>query len=112
MPARAQVDDSVEEVRVTAARTAATRDELSEAVTVVDAGAIDEMQPQLVTDALRSAPGVFVQQTTAGQGTANEQGEIRKMFSLTGTTRRLVVGAALLADPVKLGDVHASRHAN
>lgn len=64
----------VEEVRVTATRVGTTLDEISEGVTVVSAQQISDAQVQIISDALRGQAGVFVQQTTAGQGTAIVRG--------------------------------------
>ena len=72
--ARADDDERLEEVQVTASRGGRPAGDISEAVTVVDGEAAGRGQIQLVTDALRSQTGVFVQQTTAGQGTAIVRG--------------------------------------
>ncbi|MEM8547326.1 MAG: TonB-dependent receptor [Pseudomonadota bacterium] len=60
--------DSIDEVVVTATRRAVVRDDLAEAVTVIaDSVIADE---PLVTGALAHQPGVFLQETTPGQGAA------------------------------------------
>lgn len=64
----------IEEIFVTATRNADTSSDVVNAVSVVDEQRLEELQPALVTDALQGAPGVFVQQTTPGQGTAIVRG--------------------------------------
>jgi len=59
---------AVEEVVVSATRRDAAASEISAAVSVVDADSIRSQK--LLTDALADALGVFVQQTTPGQGAA------------------------------------------
>ena len=63
---------AIEEVVVTATRREAVTSELSAAVSVVTVETIEDQK--LVTDALRDATGVFVQQTTPGQGAAIVRG--------------------------------------
>ncbi len=58
----------LDRIQVTAGGTAATVFDVARAVSVVDADEIAETMPQILTDALRGQPGVFVQQTTPGQG--------------------------------------------
>ncbi len=64
----------IEEIHVTATRGANNTGDVVNAVSVVDEQRMEELQPGLVTDALIGAPGVFVQQTTPGQGTAIVRG--------------------------------------
>jgi outer membrane receptor protein involved in Fe transport len=72
--APAQVsEESVDEVVVTATRRSVESSSVSAAVSVVSA---DELRQQkLLTDALAAAPGVFLQQTTPGQGAAIVRGQ-------------------------------------
>lgn len=67
-------ETTLEEVQVTATRVGGAAQPVSEAVTVVDGAALADAQIQVVTDALRGQSGVFVQQTTPGQGTAIVRG--------------------------------------
>jgi outer membrane receptor protein involved in Fe transport len=64
----------IEEVQVTATRIGGEDQPVSEAVTVVNTAELADAQIQVVTDALRGQSGVFVQQTTPGQGTAIVRG--------------------------------------
>ena len=64
---------ALEEVEVTARRIGGAR-EVTEAVTSVSGEELERQSLQVVTDALRNQPGVFVQQTTPGQGTAIVRG--------------------------------------
>ncbi len=74
-PLSLQVSASdIEEIQVTATRGASNTGDVVNAVSVVDAERLEELQPGLITDALQGAPGVFVQQTTPGQGTAIVRG--------------------------------------
>jgi outer membrane receptor protein involved in Fe transport len=67
-PAWADADDPIDEIQVTATRRPLATNRVSAAVTVVPA---DEINAQkLATDALASELGVFLQQTTVGQGAA------------------------------------------
>jgi outer membrane receptor protein involved in Fe transport len=66
LPAAGQ--EPIEEIQVTATRRPAAVSEVSAALTVVSAGEI--ARAKLVTDALAARPGVFLQQTTPGQGAA------------------------------------------
>ncbi|MEM6640751.1 MAG: TonB-dependent receptor plug domain-containing protein, partial [Pseudomonadota bacterium] len=63
----------MEEIEITARRIGGAR-EVTEAVTSVTADALDDMALPVVTDALRGQTGVYVQQTTPGQGTAIVRG--------------------------------------
>lgn len=58
----------VEEVQVTAERQARSTHETASAVSVVDEDHIKASEPVVIVDLLRGIPGVFVQQTTPGQG--------------------------------------------
>ena len=58
----------VEVVQVTASRTERATFDTAEAVSVLDSQAIGLEAPQIAIDAMRGVPGVFVQQTTPGQG--------------------------------------------
>ncbi len=69
----AQAND-IEEIFVTATRGPDDSSDVVNAVSVVDEARLDELQPGLITDALQGAPGVFIQQTTPGQGTAIVRG--------------------------------------
>ena len=64
--------DSIDEVSVTAKRRPASLSEISSAVSVVDRKAVQA--EKLVTDALAATVGVFLQQTTPGQGAAIVRG--------------------------------------
>ncbi|MEM7083262.1 MAG: TonB-dependent receptor [Pseudomonadota bacterium] len=64
----------LEEIQVTATRGVSVTGDVVNAVSVVDDARLEELQPALITDALQGAPGVFVQQTTPGQGTAIVRG--------------------------------------
>ena len=66
-------DLHIEEVMVTATRRTVSTAELAAAVSVV---AFDELRDKkLITDALATIPGVFLQQTTPGQGAAIVRGQ-------------------------------------
>ena len=67
---RAQVpaDELIEEIQVTATRRPVARSDVASAVTVIDSTEIRGLK--LATDALAARPGVFLQQTTPGQGAA------------------------------------------
>ncbi len=72
-PATAEQGLTLEEVVVTAKRRDAAASEFSSALAVVTR---DELQNQLLlTDALAELPGVFLQQTTPGQGTPIIRGQ-------------------------------------
>ncbi len=67
-PAAAQQDEAIDEIQVTATRRPVEATKVSSALTVVPA---EEIRAQtLVTDALAGEVGVFLQQTTVGQGAA------------------------------------------
>jgi outer membrane receptor protein involved in Fe transport len=66
LPAAGQ--ETIDEIQVTATRRPAAVREVSAALTVVTAEEI--ARAKLVTDSLAARPGVFVQQTTPGQGAA------------------------------------------
>jgi outer membrane receptor protein involved in Fe transport len=65
-PAAFSEDEHIDEVLVTATRRAASESDVSSALSLVDADAL--RSNKLVTDALAEGPGVFLQQTTPGQG--------------------------------------------
>ena len=62
----------IEEIQVTATRRPAARGDVASAVTVIDSTEIRGLK--LATDALAARPGVFLQQTTPGQGAAIVRG--------------------------------------
>ena len=64
----AQDDEAIEEIQVTATRRPADVSDISAALTMVTAEEI--ARAKLMTDALAAKPGVFLQQTTPGQGAA------------------------------------------
>lgn len=64
----ALANDAIEEIHVTATRRSVSRSEVPSALTVV---AADEVRAKkLVTDALSAETGIYLQQTTPGQGAA------------------------------------------
>jgi outer membrane receptor protein involved in Fe transport len=65
-PLWAQSDDVIEEIQVTATRRAVRAADVSAALTVVPR--MDVAAGRLITDSLAARPGVFLQQTTPGQG--------------------------------------------
>jgi len=65
-------DVPIEEIQVTATRRPASSDSVTAAVSLIDAGEIRGQK--LATDALAGQPGVFLQQTTPGQGAAIVRG--------------------------------------
>ena len=65
LPAFAQ-DEAIEEIQVTATRRPVEINEVSAALTVVTTEEIS--RTKLMTDSLAAKPGVFLQQTTPGQG--------------------------------------------
>lgn len=65
LPAFAQ-DEAIEEIQVTATRRPVEINEVSAALTVVTTDEIS--RTKLMTDSLAAKPGVFLQQTTPGQG--------------------------------------------
>lgn len=69
-PIHAQTTDtgSIDEIQVTATRRPLEASRVSSALTVIDGA--DVVNEKLATDALASAAGVYLQQTTVGQGAA------------------------------------------
>ena len=68
LPIHAQDDGVIDEIQVTATRRPADVSDISSALTLISA---EELRAsKLTTDALQSAPGIFLQQTTPGQGAA------------------------------------------
>ena len=65
-------DAPVEEIQVTATRRPVAAGEVSSAVTLIDADTVRSLK--LTTDSLANQPGVFLQQTTPGQGAAIVRG--------------------------------------
>ncbi len=59
---------AMDRIQVTAGGAEATVFDVSRAVSVIDADEMAQRNPQVLSDALRGQAGVFVQQTTAGQG--------------------------------------------
>ena len=70
VPVLAQDQDAaeIEEIQVTATRRPAPEMSVSAALTIVTADDIN--RSKLATDALAAQPGVYLQQTTPGQGAA------------------------------------------
>ena len=68
---RAQ-SEPIDEIFVTATRRPVSTDEISSALTIIESAAVREQK--LVTDALANRVGVFLQQTTPGQGAAIVRG--------------------------------------
>ena len=68
----AQDDETIEEVQVTATRRPAAVSDVSAALTIITSEEISA--GKLVTDSLAAQPGVFLQQTTPGQGAAIVRG--------------------------------------
>ena len=66
-------DDHIDEVLVTAMRRPVAAADVSAAVSIVHAE--DVRAQKLITDALTGSPGVFLQQTTPGQGAAIIRGQ-------------------------------------
>lgn len=65
-------EEPIDEIQVTATRRPVSVSDVSAAVTLIDA---DELSgAKLVTDALAAKPGMFLQQTTPGQGAAIVRG--------------------------------------
>jgi outer membrane receptor protein involved in Fe transport len=71
-PALAVAQEVVEEIQVTATRRPVDVADVSAALTIVDGEEI--ASGKLITDSLASTPGVFLQQTTPGQGAAIVRG--------------------------------------
>lgn len=69
----AVADEHIDEVRVTATRRAVSVADVSMAVGLVSDD--DVARNKLISDALADAPGVFLQQTTPGQGAAIVRGQ-------------------------------------
>ena len=67
-PALAQESETIDEIQVTATRRPTTADRVSAALTIVPNEKI--RNSKLTTDALLMEPGIFLQQTTPGQGAA------------------------------------------
>ncbi len=67
-PLDARADNALETIQVTATRRPESTFEVPVATTVVTREAIAKAPLQTVMDALRGTPGVFIQQTTPGQG--------------------------------------------
>ena len=77
LPATAAANDapareSIEEIQVTATRRPVSAAEVSSAISLIDAETVRSLK--LTTDALAAQPGVFLQQTTPGQGSAIVRG--------------------------------------
>ena len=68
----AQDDDTIQEIQVTATRRPAAVSDVSAALTIITSEEISA--GKLVTDSLAAQPGVFLQQTTPGQGAAIVRG--------------------------------------
>ena len=68
VPAVAQDDEGIDEIQVTATRRPTATENVSAALTVVSKQKIESSK--LTTDALMMEPGIFLQQTTPGQGAA------------------------------------------
>lgn len=71
-PVLAQSPEIIEEIQVTATRRAVRTADVSAALTVISAEQI--AAGKLLTDSLAAQPGVFLQQTTPGQGVAIVRG--------------------------------------
>ena len=67
-----RADDVIDEIQVTATRRPARASDVSAAVTLIPTD--DVQAAKLATDALAGRPGVFLQQTTPGQGAAIVRG--------------------------------------
>ncbi len=72
-PTVSAADEQLDEVLVTATRRPVTAAEVSAAVAIVNADKIRSQK--LITDALAGSPGVFLQQTTPGQGAVIIRGQ-------------------------------------
>jgi outer membrane receptor protein involved in Fe transport len=72
-PAAFSAGDDIDEVTVTATRRSASESDVPNALSLVDADALRSQK--LVTDSLAAAPGVFLQQTTPGQGAVIIRGQ-------------------------------------
>ena len=71
-PAFAQDDERIDEIQVTATRRPTSTETVSAALTAVSTEKIESSK--LTTDALMMEPGIFLQQTTPGQGAAIVRG--------------------------------------
>lgn len=69
-------DDVIDEIQVTATRRSAAADEVSAALTIINED--DIRNAKIVTDSLAAQPGIFLQQTTPGQGAVIVRGLDRK----------------------------------
>ncbi|MES2682341.1 MAG: TonB-dependent receptor [Pseudomonadota bacterium] len=74
LPVLADDATRLDPVQVTATRTAESSFDVAQPVTVLGAGQIGEKTPQVMAELLRGQPGVFFQQTGAGQGMAIVRG--------------------------------------
>ena len=72
LPVVAQDEEVIDEIQVTATRRPAAVDNVSAALTLISGEKI--RNNKLVTDALQAEPGIFLQQTTPGQGAAIVRG--------------------------------------
>jgi len=68
----AQDNEAIEEIQVTATRRTAAVENVSAALSLISADKIE--RGKLATDALQAEPGMFLQQTTPGQGAAIVRG--------------------------------------
>jgi TonB-dependent heme/hemoglobin receptor len=68
MPVNADNTITLETMQITASRTAVNIFDVPTAVTIVDSEEISRQVPQIVPDLLRGQTGVYVQETTPGQG--------------------------------------------
>jgi outer membrane cobalamin receptor len=67
-PSAQEDDRPIEVIQVTGTRFESELADVSVPVQVIDAHALSERSPEVLTDALREAPNVHVQTTTVGQG--------------------------------------------
>lgn len=72
LPLMAQDDEAIDEIQVTATRRPVAAEDVSAALTIVSSQELAGRK--LITDALAAQPGVFLQQTTPGQGAAIVRG--------------------------------------
>ena len=66
--------ENIEEIQVTARRVNTQLTEVISAVSVLNSEQLRNAQAAIITDALQGSSGVFIQQTTPGQGTAIVRG--------------------------------------
>ena len=66
--------EKIEEIQVTASRGNTQITDVVNSVSVLNSVQLKLSQSNIITDALQGAPGVFIQQTTAGQGTVIVRG--------------------------------------